>query len=179
MKKLFGMMTAVSMLAGGTALAQDAQTPPAASAAPAAPAAPAANVAKPSAESIKAVWDFHLKGQGAGVVLADAKLCTEIAKEGDNKYECTAEIGPEGVAAGTTVLLWQAYLVPNGDSVEDIGVQVKQGDTVRETKDVKIKGTTMRTRTWTGIRAPKAGDWTIAVVRGTETLKTLKLKVTK
>ncbi|HLL51947.1 MAG TPA: hypothetical protein VK447_00290 [Myxococcaceae bacterium] len=182
MKKLFGTMIAVSMLAGGAALAQDAAAPakPAEGTA-AAPAAPVTPAKAPSTEALKEVWDFH-RTPGSGVVLGDAKLCTEVGKEADaaNKYECTAEIGAEGVPAGTSIYVWQAYLVPKGDSIEDITVQLKQGDAVRETKDVKVKGTeSMRARTWTGLRLAKAGDWTVTINRGGQVLKSMKVKVTK
>jgi hypothetical protein len=172
MKKLTGAVLMLSLLASGLALAQAEATPP-----PSTP--PSGGAAKPSAEAVKSAWDFFYKGQGSGVVLAEAKACTEIGKEGETKFECTKEIGPEGVKAGTIVLVWQAYLVPQNDTVEDITLQLKQGDTVRETKDIKVKGESMRTRTWTGVRLPKAGEWTITIARGPETLKSLTVKATK
>jgi hypothetical protein len=135
-------------------------------------------VNKPSADSVKSTWEYFYKGQGQGPVLVDAKLCTEVAKEGPNKFECIAEVNPsEGVKAGTRVMLWQAYLVPQGDTIEDLMVQVKQGDTVRETKDVKIKGEGWRVRQWTGVRLSKPGSWTVSVLRGDETLKEIQVKV--
>ena len=82
-----------------------------------------------------------------------------------------------GFKAGTTVMLWQSYLVPQGDSIEDLMVQVKQGNVVRETKDVKIKGEGWRSRQWTGVRLNKAGDWTVTIMRGDQELKSIKVKV--
>ncbi|NNC15913.1 hypothetical protein HJC22_09240 [Corallococcus exiguus] len=141
-------------------------------------AAPAAESVKaPSADAVRDTWNYFYKGQGQGPVLVEAKLCTEVAKDGPNKYECTAEVGPEGVKANTTVMLWQSYLVPQGDSIEDITVQVKQGATVRETKDVKVKGEGWRARQWTGVRLPKAGAWTVTVMRGDQVLKEVPVKV--
>lgn len=131
----------------------------------------------PSADAVRDTWNYFYKGQGQGPVLVEAKLCTEVAKEGPNKFECTAEVGPEGVKAGTTTLLWQAYLVPQGDSVEDIMVQTKQGNVVRETKDVKVKGEGWRARQWTGVRLNKPGTWTVTVMRGDQVLKELQVKV--
>ena len=150
------------------ALAQDA----APESAPAQPQAP-----MPNADAVKSTWDYFYKGQTQGPVLVEAKLCTEVAKDGPNKYECTAEVGPEGVKAGTNVMLWQSYLVPQGDSIDDLTVQVKQGNTVRETKDVKVKGEGWRARQWTGVRLPKAGNWTVAVMRGDQVLKEVQVKV--
>lgn len=141
-------------------------------------AAPAAESVKPpSADAVRDTWNYFYKGQGQGPVLVEAKLCTEVAKDGPNKYECTAEVGPEGVKAGANVMLWQSYLVPQGDSVEDLTVQVKQGNTVRETKDVKVKGEGWRARQWTGVKLPKPGSWTVAIMRGDQVLKEVPVKV--
>lgn len=152
-------------LSSSLVLAQDA-APPA-----------KAPVKVPAADAVRDTWTFFREGQGQGLVLVDAKLCTEVAKDGPNKFECTAEVGPEGVKANATVMLWQAYLVPQGDSIEDLMVQVKQGNVVRETKDVKVKGDSWRTRQWTGVRLSKPGEWTVVVVRGDQVLKEVKVKV--
>jgi len=141
-------------------------------------AAPAREPVKvPSADAVKSTWDYFYKGQTQGPVLVEAKLCTEVAKDGPNKFECTAEVAPEGVKANTTVMVWQSYLVPQGDSVEDIMVQTKLGNVVRETKDVKVKGEGWRARQWTGVRLNKAGDWTINIMRGDQVLKAISVKV--
>jgi hypothetical protein len=149
---------------GGVAVAQDEQ-----------PAHEPVQV--PSSDAVKSTWDYFYKGQGQGPVLVEAKLCTEVAKEGPNKFECIAEVGPEGVKAGKPVMLWQSYLVPQGDSIEDLMVQVKQGNVVRETKDVKVKGEGWRARQWTGVRLNKAGDWNVSVLRGDQVLKSIDVKV--
>ncbi|HZH79531.1 MAG TPA: hypothetical protein VEY88_26150 [Archangium sp.] len=152
---------------GGVAMAQDA-----------APAAPAAEPVKaPSGDAVKSTWDYFYKAQGQGPVLVEAKLCTEVTKDGPNKFECTAEVAPEGVKANTTVMVWQSYLVPQGDTVEDLMVQTKLGNVVRETKDVKVKGEGWRARQWTGVRLNKAGDWSINIMRGDQVLKTISVKV--
>jgi hypothetical protein len=144
----------------------------------AAPAAPPAKA--PAAESVKETWDYFYRGQGGGPVLVDAKLCTAVGKEkGPTQFECTAEINPaDGVKANTpNLMLWQAYLVPQGDTVEDLMVQVKQGNTVRETKDVKVKGEGWRARQWTGLRLNKPGTWTVSIMRGDQVLKSIDVKV--
>ncbi len=153
---------------GGVAMAQDA----------APEAAPAHEPVKaPSSDAVKTTWEYFYKGQGQGPVLVEARLCTEVAKEGPNKFECTAEVPAEGVKANTTVMVWQSYLVPQGDTVEDLMVQTKLGNTVRETKDVKVKGEGWRARQWTGVRLNKAGDWTVSILRGDQVLKTISVKV--
>ncbi len=166
MKKMLTRSLVCAVLGmSSMAMAQDAE-------------APAKEPAKvPSADAVRDTWNFFYKGQGQGPVLVEAKLCTEVAKDGPNKFECITEVGPEGVKAGTTTMLWQAYLVPQGDSVEDIMVQTKQGNVVRETKDVKVKGEGWRARQWTGVRLSKAGDWTVSILRGEQVLKTFNVKV--
>jgi predicted secreted hydrolase len=151
---------------GGGAMAQDAAPVPAAE-----------PVKAPSADAVRDTWNYYYKAQGQGPVLVEAKLCTEVGKEGPNKFECTAEVPPEGVKANTSVMVWQSYLVPQGDSIEDLMVQTKQGNVVRETKDVKIKGEGWRSRQWTGVRLGKAGDWTVSILRGDQVLKTFNVKV--
>lgn len=165
MKKL---AMCVMVAFGGAAMAQEA----------AAPAAPAQEPVKaPSAEAVKSTWEYFYKAQGQGPVLVEAKLCTEVAKDGPNKFECTVEANPDAVKANTSLMLWQSYLVPQGDTIDDLMVQVKQGNVVRETKDVKIKGEGWRARQWTGVRMNKAGDWTVSILRGDQVLKTINVKV--
>jgi hypothetical protein len=170
MKKMLNRSVLCAALTlSSVALAQDA--------APAA-APEAAPMNKPSSDAVRDTWNYFYKAQGQGPILVEAKLCTEVGKEGPNKFECTAEVDPvAGVKAGTNVMLWQAYLVPQGDSVEDLAVQVKQGNTVRETKDVKVKGEGWRSRQWTGVRLNKPGSWTVSVMRGDQVLKEISVKV--
>ena len=153
---------------GGVAVAQDAVHE----------ASPAQEPVKvPSGDAVKSTWDYFYKGQGQGPVLVEAKLCTEVAKEGPNKFECVTEVSADGVKANTSVMVWQSYLVPQGDSIEDLMVQVKQGNVVRETKDVKVKGEGWRARQWTGVRLSKPGEWTVSIMRGDQELKSIKVKV--
>jgi hypothetical protein len=171
MNRLYAALAGLGIIASGAALAQEGNA--------AAEAAPSTPVEKPSAEAVKSFWSFYFKGKGQGVVLADAKLCLEVAKEGDNKSECVKEVPAEGVKAGTVVNVWQAYLVPQGDNVEDITIRLKLGDEVRETKDVKVNGASIRYRSWNAVRIPKPGNWTVDILRGGETLKSMSLVATK
>lgn len=149
---------------GGVAMAQDAE-------------APAREPVKaPSAEEAKTTVEYYLKGQGQGPILLEAMLCAEVAKDGPNKNECISPLSADSVKANSKVSLWQAYLVPQGDTVEDVMVQVKQGDIVRETKDMKLVGSP-RTRQWTQLRLNKAGAWTINIMRGDQVLKSIDVKV--
>lgn len=163
LKKL--AMCALMAWSGG-AMAQDAASAPAAE-----------PVKAPSADAVRDTWNYFYKAQGQGPVLVEAKLCTEVGKEGPNKFECTVEVPAEGVKANTSVMVWQSYLVPQGDSIEDLMVQTRQGNVVRETKDVKLKGEGWRARQWTGVRLSKPGDWTVSILRGEQVLKSFNVKV--
>jgi hypothetical protein len=148
-------------------------------AAPALAAEPAAGapVSAPSVAAVKSTWDYFYKGKGQGPVLVDAQLCTEVGKDGPQKFECVQEVPAEGVKAGTPVMVWQSYLVPQGDIIEDVTVQVRQGSTIRETKDVKLVGEGWRARQWVGVRFSKPGAWSVSVMRGDKVLRTLDVKV--
>lgn len=155
------------------ALAQDAESG-------AAEAPVVQQVKAPSAEAVKETWNYFYNGQGNGPVLVDAKLCTEVDKaKGPTQFECIAAVDPsQGIKANAKgLMLWQAYLVPQGDTVEDLMVQVKHGDVVRETKDVKVSGQGWRARQWTGVRLNKPGNWTVSVLRGEQVLKSIDIKV--
>jgi len=164
MRQLLAVAFGIAALSSGAALAQEEAAPA------------AAPVDKPAPEAIRSFWQYYFKGQGNGPAIADVKLCLEVAKEGDNKFECTKEVPDEGVKAGTPVYVWQAYLLPQGEVVEDITLQVKLGDTVRETKDIKLKGESIRTRQWTYVKLPKAGSWKLVLMRGDQELKTLAVQ---
>jgi hypothetical protein len=172
-RRILAAAATVSMVLAGTAFAADpAEAAPAPADAAAAPAMP---VEKPTPEGVRAFWNFYFNGKGQGLVLADAKLCLEVAKDGPQKSECVKEVPAEGVKPGTMVNVWQAYLVPSGDQIEDMSIQLKLGDQIRETKDVKINGSSIRWRSWNAFRIPKAGKWTLTIMRGSETLKSLEL----
>lgn len=142
------------------------------------PAAPTATpVAKPSADAVRDTVNYFYKGQGQGPVLIDAKLCTDVPATGANTFECVGEMDPAaGVKANSSVKVWQAYLVPQNDVIDDLAVQVKQGNTVRETKDIKIKEG-FRSRVWSSVKLNKPGAWTITIMRGDQVLKEIPVKV--
>lgn len=131
----------------------------------------------PTPEEAKKVYEFIDHGQGQGIVIEDAKLCNEIPKTGDHKSECTEEL-KDGFPAGSKVYVWFAYLIPKGDAIEDIAVQIKEGDKVKETKDIsKLEGKGYLNHTWTIFTPKKAGTWSAVITRGDKVLKTLSLKI--
>ncbi len=168
------MMSRIATLVAVLSFSQAAlaqQAPPATASAP----APVA-MEKPTPEAIRSFWSYYFKGKGNGPALAEAKLCLEVARDGEHKNECLTPVPAEGIKAGTPVILWQSYLLPSGELVEDLSVQVLQGDTVRETKDIKLRGDSIRTRNWTTVRIPKAGTWTLRLLRAGQELKSFTVK---
>ena len=134
-------------------------------------------VQRPSPEAVKSTWDYFYRAQGQGPLLVELKLCLEVAKDGPRRFECALEAPAGGIKAGTPVMVWQSYLLPQGDSAEDLTVQVKQGGTIRETRDVTLKGEGWRSRQWVGVRLTKPGAWSISVLRAGQVLRTLDVKV--
>jgi len=134
-------------------------------------------VPRPSPEAVKSTWDYYYRAQGQGPVLVELKLCLEVAREGPRRFECTVEAPAGGLKAGTPVMVWQSYLLPQGDTADDLTVQVKQGGTLRETKDVTLKGEGWRARQWVGVRFTRPGAWSVSVLRGGQVLRTLDVKV--
>jgi hypothetical protein len=137
-----------------------------------------APVYKPSAEAVRSVWEFYFKGKGQGVVLAESKLCLEMVKEGENRNDCEKEVPESGVKVNAPFVVWQAYLVPVGEVTDDLVVQLRQGELVRETRDVKIPAQSIRVRAWSHFRIPKPGKWTLTIQRGKEILKSFDLQAT-
>lgn len=125
----------------------------------------------PDPEQVRRAWYHHYQGQGRAPLLVEAKACLEVdAKKGsDTRFECLrAALGP--VPNKTTVHLWTAWLVAQGDKHEDLVVQFLHGDVVRTTRDVKLEGQSFRTRHYTGAQLNKPGEWSIVLRRGDQEL---------
>lgn len=138
--------------------------------------------AKPSSEAAASVIDFYYNGQGQGVVLAKARICEEVPREGDQKFSCVGETDPGAVKAGTTYRLHMIYLVPRDESVDNILVQYNRGGITRDTDQVSVSGS-IRYRTWEQFTFDTPGDWQIKILHdrsgGVETLQTLDVTVSE
>ena len=121
----------------------------------------------PESEQVRRAWYHHYQGQGRAPLLVEAKACLEVdtQKGSETRFECVKAVeGP--VPPNTTVHLWTAWLLAQGDKHEDLMVQFLHGPTVRMTRDVKLEGQSFRTRYFTGAKLKKAGPWTIVLSRG-------------
>lgn len=137
---------------------------------------------KPPSKAAASVIDFYYNGQGQGVVLAKARICEEVPREGDQKYSCVGETDPGTVKSGTTYALHMIYLVPRDESIDNILVQYNRGGITRDTDQVSVSGS-IRYRTWEQFTFDTTGDWQIKILHdragGVETLQTLDVTVSE
>ncbi len=73
---------------------------------------------KPTPEEAKKVVDYYFTGKGQGVILMDYKLCQQVPKKGEGRYECKQAITGWEVRKGQQVLLWMNFLVPAKSKVK-------------------------------------------------------------
>ncbi|MFA0465410.1 hypothetical protein AB4524_00730 [Vibrio breoganii] len=103
----------------------------------------------------------------------DFKLCESIIKQGPEKNNCEKEIDPNNVVVGDNALVWMAYLVPKGESVDNILVQSSMNGLTRESHQVKVEGS-IRYRTWKPVTFTKAGQWQVTVIEDADQVNLLK-----
>ncbi len=108
-------------------------------------------------EAAQSFLEFYYSGQGTGVVLADAQLCTEITEN-----QCSEPVSPIALQQGETYYLWMMFVVPQGDEVDGIIVQFDHNGITRATGDISVEGS-IRWRTWKGFTPNQAGNWEINV----------------
>lgn len=117
---------------------------------------------KPSSEAAKSFLDFYYNGQGKGVVLADIKVCTDVANA-----DCVETVDPSLLQVGMKYKVWMAFVVPEGDSVESLSIQfTKDADTKFE-RELSVKGS-IRYRTWRSFNPVSAGIWEVKVLDNRE-----------
>lgn len=130
-------------------------------------AAPATAQTPPTPEEAQRFLDFYYNGQGEGVVLASARICRDVPRDGQRAYDCAGEVPLDAVPTGEPLYLRMVYLVPQGDEA-DITVRYLRDGTARDTDTVSISGS-IRYRTWTLFTLDEAGPWQFAISRTTST----------
>lgn len=120
---------------------------------------PALAADAPSADAVRQVMSYFHDGSDA--ILVDAKLCKEIAKEGDNKNECTEEVPGNKVNQGDQVYVWLNFFVP-GDNADarNVLVQFSSKGMVQQSHTLHMKQTT-RYRIWYRLPTKRTGDWEV------------------
>lgn len=132
----------------------------------------------PSAEAVHAVWAYYYHGQGGGPVLVRLTPCLRVDTEkgSDTRYQCIEPLRGT-VKKGDTVSAWMSWLVPSGDTVDDLMVQWAHNGVVRSTRDFKINGKGFRYRTYLSKTLHKTGRWEIIVRRGEAVLGRAEIEV--
>lgn len=140
---------------------------------------PALAADKPTADEAKKVLEFYFHGQGMDPLLVEAKMCQDIQRDGDNKFECTSEISG-AVKKGEPAYFWMKFMAPQGNTPSDIVVQYELDGKVMMEKKGNVPGE-LRSRIWQRIRFSKAGNWKIKIsenkATGPVVLGTLDVKV--
>lgn len=166
MKSLFAF--AFTLLAALVAVAGD-EAPPAP--APAGPPPPA-----PTAEEIKKVTEYFLKGAAGGPVLMEFTPCKKTGKNAEGKLVCEEKL--DGKAKkGDALIAYVKFFVPKGAKYEDLKIKFLLNGEVRSTSDFTLS------EAWTGYAnykqttASKPGTWEMQVLRGENLISKASLTV--
>jgi hypothetical protein len=130
----------------------------------------------PTADEIKRVTAYYLKGAAAGPILLELTLCSEIGKNDEGKMACGPEL-PASIKKGDAITAFVKLFAPKGGKYEDLKVKFLLDGEVRTTADFTV------TESWTGYgnykktTASKAGTWEVQVLRGEVVLASKKVSV--
>lgn len=158
-----------SLVLGTLAGAAHAADEPAA--APAGPPPPA-----PSADEVKKVTEYYLRGKDVGPVLIELVICKKMGKGADGKSICEEKHG-DTLKKGDPLIAFTRFFVPKGAKYEDLKVKFLLNGEVRSTSDFSLQ------ESWTGYgnykqtTASKTGSWEILVLRGDTQLAAAKVNV--
>lgn len=122
----------------------------------------------PSPEEAQRFLDFYYNGQDRGVVLAEARICTDVPRDGDRAYACVGEVTTDAVQTNQPYYLRMVFVVPQGMTDVPIVVQYTHQGTTRDEDEVTVSGS-IRYRTWTVFTLREAGPWQLQIARATDT----------
>ncbi|MCC7075380.1 MAG: hypothetical protein IT383_28970 [Deltaproteobacteria bacterium] len=161
------LAAALALAVAGAARAEDPAP------APAGPPPPA-----PSADEIRKVTDYYLRGKDVGPVLIELVICKKMGKGADGKSVCEEKHG-DSIKKGDPLIAFTRFFVPKGGKFEDLKVKFLLNGEVRSTSDFTLQ------ESWTGYgnykqtTASKAGTWEILVLRGDTQLAAAKVTATE
>lgn len=141
---------------------------------PAAP--PAAPVAVPSADDVKKVTNYYLKGHDQGPILLDLLLCTKVEKNAEKKNECVAEL-PPSIKKGEPITAFIKLMVPQGPKYEDVKLKFLLDGEVRSTSDYTVEQSWSGYSVYKTVTGSKGGTWEVQVLWGANLLASKKIKV--
>jgi hypothetical protein len=118
----------------------------------------------PTADEVKKVTEYYLKGVGGGPILMESVLCAK-AERVEGKLACLEKL-PATIKKGDPIIAYVKFFVPKGGKYEDLKVKFLLNGEVRSTSDFTL------TESWTGYAnykqatAQKPGTWEVQVLRG-------------
>jgi len=135
--------------------------------------------AKPSADEVNKILEFYDNGYQLGPVIAEAKLCNDVSREGDEKNNCSSVIDGNSLSVNQNAYVWLKMIVPKGVSREKLIVQFNYNDVTRKVREVNVNAG-FRFRTWTKFALDREGSWTVRVMydNGTDVKQMAEIPVT-
>ena len=139
-------------------------------------AAPAEAPPAPSADEIKRVGAYYLRGKDAGPILVEFSLCSEIGKNDEGKLACGAELAST-LKKGDPITAFVKFFAPRGGKYDDLEIRFLLNGEVRSSSAFTVS------ESWTGYAnykkttAGKAGEWEIQVLRADTVLGSKKVTV--
>jgi len=131
---------------------------------------------RPSPEEAKKVAEYFYHGKGKAPVLMETKVCRDVQKEGDEKFECSGDVTGKPVKKGQAAYVWMAYMAPDGAETQNVTVAFELNGAARITKNAKFDGL-LRGRTWLKYTFDKPGTWKVKIALGAEELGTREITV--
>lgn len=169
MKSLaFGLL---ALLFAAPAFAGDVEPPPAP-----APASAGPPPAAPSADEIKKVTEYFLRGKDAGPILMDFVPCKKTGKNAEGKLVCEEKL--DGKAKkGEALIAYVRFFVPKGAKYEDLKIKFLHNGEARSTSDFTLSESLTGYASYKQTTASKPGTWEMHVLRGDTVLQKSSITV--
>ena len=116
----------------------------------------------PSSDEVKRVLDYYYADGVGAPILVDFKLCGDVYREGDEKYNCKDEISTSELETGRSVYAWMNFMVPRNEKGEVL-LQLKHDGVIRDTRKAAVEGA-IRYRTWRRIALNRSGEWQLPIL---------------
>ncbi len=120
--------------------------------------------AEPSPAEIKKVLEYYYGTTSDEVVVVDARLCSDVATQGENKNECTTTISSSAIEVGQPSFLWMNFFVPAKAGEQKILVQFNQNGVTRMTRQLTLFGS-IRFRAWKKFVVDRPGKWSVKILQ--------------
>ncbi len=122
---------------------------------------------EPSPAEIKKVLEYYYGSTNDAVVVVDARLCSDVATQGENKNECTTTLSSDSIEVGKPSFLWMNFFVPAKAGEQKILIQFNQNGMTRMTRQLTLSGS-IRFRTWKKFVVDRPGKWSVKIFQDRE-----------